>query len=108
MAVFDITDVVINMGRDYNDPYSRPDRFKNIKTLVDWLSVNVGQYHGTGEDHTTPDDFHNNSGSSSIRIGTGWEIIRDWRGDPDGYVEVWWKLDITDEAKATYFALKWI
>jgi hypothetical protein len=77
-------------------------------SLVNWLSENVGEYYGTGEDHTTPDDYRDNSGSSKIRIGSGWEIVRDWRGDPDGYVEVCWKLDITDEAKASFFALKWV
>ena len=108
MPIFDVTDIVTGLGRDPSNPYSRPDRFKNIVTLVEWLKENVGEYYGTGEDHTTPDDVQDNRGSSVIRIGSGWEIIRDWRGDPNGYVEVWWKIDITDEAKASFFALKWI
>jgi hypothetical protein len=108
MPVFDISDIIINMDRDHNDPYSRPDRFKNIMTLVNWLDEHVGHYYGTGEDYAVPEDVRSNSGSSAIRVGSGWEIVRDWRGDPNGYVEVWWKLDISDEAKATLFALKWI
>lgn len=107
MAVFDITNIVTGIQGEY-DPTARPDRFKNIAGLVDWLKENVGEYYGTGEDHTTPDDVQNNSGTSVIRIGNGWQIERDWRGDLHGYVEVWWKLDITDEIKASFFALKWI
>jgi hypothetical protein len=108
MAVFDITDIVTGLGRDQYDVFYRPDRFKNIMTLVGWLKEHVGEYYGTGEDHTMPDDVQNNSGTSIIRIGSGWQIERDWRGDPNGYVEVWWKLDITDEIKASFFALKWV
>ena len=109
MAVFDITDVVTGLDRDPSNPYSRPNRFKNIMLLVEWLKENVGEYYGTGEDHTTDmSDLKNTQGSSAIRIGNGWEIVRDWKGDPNGYFEVWWKLDITDEAKSTLFALKWI
>ena len=106
MPVFDITSTVTRSDSVY-DRGGR--RFKNIMELVDWLNENVGEYYGPGEDHTQEDHESNaNSGSSAIRIGAGWEIIRDWRGDPNGYVEVWWKLDITNEAKATLFALKWV
>lgn len=107
MAIFDITRIVTGVD-DRNDIYARPDRFKNIMTLVDWLKEHVGEYYGPGEDHTTPDDVRDNSGKSVIRIGSGWQIERDWKGDPHGYVEVWWKLDITDDAKSTLFALRWI
>lgn len=107
MAVFDVTSIVTGV-KDRSNPYARPDRFKNIMTLVDWLKENVGEYYGTGEDRTTPDDVQNNSGSSAIRIGKGWQIERNWKGDPNSYVEVWWKVDITDEAKASFFALNWL
>jgi len=107
VAVFDITPIVVGID-DRTDPYARPDRFKNIMYLVDWLKENIGEYYGTGEDHTTPDDVQNNSGTSVIRIGNGWQIERDWKGDPNGYVEVWWKLDITDDVKASFFALRWL
>lgn len=107
MPVFDVTNIVTGIAEPYN-PIARPNRFKNIMMLVNWLSNNVGEYQGPGEDCTTQEDRTNNSGSIAIRIGSGWEIVRDWRGDPDGYVEVCWKLYITDEAKATLFALKWI
>jgi hypothetical protein len=111
MPVFDITNIVAGVNVTHYDPLARPNRFKNIMNLVEWLSDNVGEYYGVGEDHTVPervDVASNSAGTSAIRIGSGWEIVRDWRGDPDGYVEVWWRLDITDEAKATLFALKWL
>ena len=110
MAVFDITDIVTGtntagQSQDY-DPYRRHDRTKTIDSLQDWLHENVGEYYGRGDDHTDHDT--KGKGSIAIRIGSGWEITRDWRGDPGGYVEVWWKLDITDEIKSTLFALKWM
>jgi len=103
MAVFDITQVVTHTETIWDRSDSR---YKNIKAMVDWLTEHVGEYYGRGDDHTDHDT--KGKGSIAIRIGSGWEITRDWKGDPDGYVEVWWKVDITDEAKATLFALKWI
>lgn len=105
MPVFDVTRVVTHSDSiwDRND-----HRFKNIRALVDWLTENVGEYYGHGTDHTREDNEPARKGHSVLHIGSGWQLERDWKGDPDGYVEVWWKVDITDEAKATYFALKWI
>lgn len=107
MPVFDVTRVVT-----YTDSTMRrsDQRYRNIKALVDWLTENVGDYYGRGEDHTRDEAFpgHEYEGYSVLHIGSGWQIDRDWRGDPNGYMEVWWKVDITDEAKATLFALKWI
>ena len=100
MAVFDIGHIITR-----SDGVFDRDRGKNLIALTDWLSENVGEYYGSGEDYT---DKEKNVGSESIRIGSGWQITKDWKGDPDGYVEIWWKLDITDDAKSTLFALKWI
>ena len=106
MPVFDVTSAVAHS----DSIWDRSDRrFKNIKALVDWLTENVGDYYGRGEDHTE-DTSHltHHHGNAVLHIGSGWQLERDWKGDPDGYVEVWWKVDITDEAKATLFALKWV
>jgi len=103
MSVFDITRVVTQTEHIYDR-----DRSKNLVNLVKWLHEHVGPFYGSGEDHTAEDADNNGSGLSVIRIGNGWEISREWKGDPHGYVEVWWKLDITDDAKATLFALKWM
>ena len=103
MPVFDVTRIVTHsdsvMDRSAN-------RYKNIWAMVDWLDENVGDYYGRGEDHTSDEDER--KGHAVLYIGSGWQMERDWKGDPDGYVEVWWHVDITDEAKATLFALKWI
>lgn len=101
MPVFDIGSIVMSSDNIWERPPG-----KNLTKLVEWLGENVGEFYGTGDDHTV--DYDRPKGSTAIRIGAGWEIIKDWKGDPDGYVEVWWKLDITDESKATLFALKWI
>ncbi len=103
MPVFDVTRVVTHTDSVLQ---RSNQRYKNIKALVEWLSGNVGDYYGHGEDHTIARD--DRKGTAVLHIGSGWELERDWKGDPDGYVEVWWKVDITDEAKATLFALKWI
>jgi hypothetical protein len=91
-----------------------PKRWENIKDIVDWLSENVGEYYGTGEDRSiqdlAEDVKEHREGKSVLHIGAGWQLEREWRGDPTGYgyMEVWWRVDITDEAKAMLFALKWI
>ena len=105
MPVFDVTSVVAHS----DSIWDRSDRrFKNIRAMVDWLTENVGDYYGRGEDYTHDPEAEVKKGSDLLHIGSGWQLERDWKGDPDGYVEVWWKVDITDEAKATLFALKWI
>ena len=100
MPVFDIGSIVMFSESVYDRPPG-----SNLTKLVGWLTENVGEYYGSGEDSIAR---ISRQGSSAIRIGSGWEIIKDWKGDPDGYVEVWWKLDITDEQKAMLFALKWV
>lgn len=104
MAIIDITK---NVSR--TDGLFDRDRSKNIKKLIEWLSENVGEYYGVGEDHTKNNPLvviTATSGKTVAHIGSGWQIERDWKGDPDGYMEVCWLLDITDDAKATMFALK--
>jgi|LauGreDrversion4_2_1035121.scaffolds.fasta_scaffold1075775_2 hypothetical protein len=106
MAVFDVTRVVAHTESVY-DRFGK--RAENIKSLVDWLTENVGDYYGRGENHVRDEEEDTkNQGNAVLHIGSGWQLERDWRGDPNGYVEVWWKVDITDEAKASFFALKWI
>ena len=105
MPIFDVTRIVTHTESVW-DRNSR--RFNNIKAMVDWLTENVGDYYGHGEDHTREPEADDRQGTAVLHIGSGWQLERDWKGDPDGYVEVWWKVDITDEAKATLFALKWI
>jgi hypothetical protein len=103
MPVFDVTRIVTHS----ESVMDRSDsRYKNIKAMVDWLTENVGEYYGRGGGHTRDQD--EGKGNAVLYIGSGWQLERDWKGDPDGYVEVWWKVDITDEAKATLFVLKWI
>lgn len=106
MPVFDVTPVVAHS----DSIWDRSDRrFKNIRAMVNWLTENVGDYYGRGEDHTRDDHEGNErQGNAVLHVGSGWQLERDWKGDPNGYVEVWWRVDITDEAKATLFALTWI
>lgn len=105
MPVFDVTSAVTATD-------SVMDRFgvrtKNIQAMVKWLTEHVGEYYGRGEDNTRDPEPYEKKGHSVLHIGSGWQLERDWRGDPDGYVEVWWRVDITNEADATMFALKWI
>lgn len=105
MAVFDVTRVVAHTESVY-DRFGR--RAKNIQELVDWLTENVGEYYGRGEDHTRDEEDNKRQGHAVLYIGSGWQLERDWKGDPNGYMEVWWKVDITDEQLASFFALKWI
>ena len=105
MPVFDVTRVVTRT----DSVMDRANiRWKNIKAMVDWLTEHVGAYYGRGDDHTRDLEADVKKGSDVLHIGSGWQLERDWRGDPNGYVEVWWKVDITNEADATLFALKWI
>lgn len=89
MAVFDISRKLFGTSKD---PYN------HLPDIVAWLSENVGEYYGKGEDPV-------------IRIGSGWEIYatRNPYDDEDGTggVIISFHLDITDEAKSTLFALKW-
>ena len=105
MPVFDISSVVAHSETVMDRGVAH--RFKNIRNVVDWLTENVGDYYGHGEDHTIDVDGAL-SGHAVLHIGSGWQIEQDWKGDPGGYVEVWVKVDITDEVKSTLFALKWI
>lgn len=105
MPVFDITHAVTRT----DSVWDRSDkRYKNIKEIVNWLGDHVGAYYGTGADHVLEQNDTIRHGTAVLHVGSGWQLERDWRGDPNGYVEVWWRVDITDEAKATLFALTWI
>lgn len=83
MALFDISNHVLDGGRP------------RIKEIVAWLTENVGEYYGNGDDPV-------------IHVGLGWEILYhrdvDWE---ENYITNW-VLDITDDAKSAHFALKWI
>ena len=106
MPVFDVTSAIARSESIY-------DRNRNRKLLAlrDWLVEHVGPYYGPGEDRTTVHEeelnYHRKD-SAVLYIGSGWQIEREWKGDPNGYMESWWKVDITDEAKAVLFALKWV
>jgi hypothetical protein len=68
--------------------------------MIEWLTENVGEYYGRGEGNVT-------------RIGCGWEMFTLYNGksrEPTAYEDavVTYHIDITDEAKSTLFALKWI
>lgn len=69
-----------------------------IKAVQQWLVDNVGQFYGRGEYRV-------------LEIGSGWEIraveIHDDTND-DSPVYLEFVVDITDEAKATAFALRWL
>ena len=106
MPIFDITATILNSDRDF-DFYNRDfrnDRLSRMKMLRLWLTENVGEYYGCGT---------NGEDNSTIHIGSGWEIFNTYNNkrqspNPDHDVEVKWHVDITDETKATLFALKWI
>jgi hypothetical protein len=83
MANFNITSHVVDGGR------------KRIDEIIAWLTENVGHYFGRGDDPV-------------IHLGAGWVIAYsrdiDWE---ENYVTEW-VVGITDDAKASLFALKWI
>lgn len=105
MPIFDVSRIVTHTDHVWE---RNGRRYQNIKSMVDWLSEHVGEYYGPGDDPARDDESNNKQGTAVLYIGSGWQLERDWKGDPDGYVEVWWKVDITDETKATHFALTWI
>lgn len=85
MAVFDISNLIINQGR------------KGKEELIDWLTKYVGPLYGSDHDHLV------------IAVGQGWEIrihrTLDMFTDD---LHIGWEVDITDESKSTLFALKWL
>lgn len=101
MAVFDVTGIVLSISDVM--PWDRSGhRQRNMWELVHWLSDNVGEYYGRGNEETC-----------TVRVGLGWEIFALYNNkreqpSPDHDCTVSWCVDITDEAKATLFALKWI
>lgn len=84
MALFDVTDFIVERGR--------PGRME----MVEWLGDNVGEYHGPGD-------------APVMHIGSGWEILVDYNPGSD-YEDtcISFIVDITNDTKATLFALKWI
>ena len=102
MAIFDITRTLTR-----SDGVFDRDRGKRLMAVTDWLTENVGEYYGSGSDRIVAVKV-GSSGSEVIKIGKGWQIQKSWKGSPDGYAEVWWELDIDDEAMAAMFALKWL
>lgn len=101
MPVFDITSILSRTEHIYDR-----DRSKNLANVINWLSANLGEHYGPGKDRDRP------NGDTVICVGPGWvgpgwEITQIWKGDPNGYAEVSWHLDIIDDTHATLFALKW-
>ena len=83
MAVFDITSRIISWGKN------------DMLAIRDWLSKNVGEFYGKGEDPI-------------IFIGLGWEIgILRERDEEQEHTLVSWYVDITDEEKSIMYALVW-
>ena len=103
MAIFNISRLMLSdLGDYYNfNPLdrTRPENRSRMGMLVTWLAENVGPFYGSGQDNVK-------------RIGSGWEIYVLYNGHPvapdNEDCEVTWHIDITDEAKSTLFALKWI
>lgn len=86
MAVFDLTNTIVWGGRPVKEE------------MIDWLSENVGEHYGVGDQHR-----------NVLAIGAGWEIRVDRTIDP--FTEdliINWVVDITDDTKSTLFALKWL
>lgn len=82
MSAFDITDFIVINGR--------PGRLE----MVNWLGENVGEYYGPGE-------------APVMHIGSGWEMLVEYV-DTNGDTRISFVVDITNDAKAAHFALKWI
>jgi hypothetical protein len=94
MAKFDVSKIIVTRSSNIMD--RRPE--EGLYSLLHWLDENVGTYDGT--------NFVN-------RSGDGWQITKLWNGSRNRPEEwqmsiVSYELDITDEAKATLFALKWM
>lgn len=83
MSAFDITDFIVINGR------------LGRLEMVDWLGENVGEYYGPGE-------------APVMHIGSGWEMLVEYVDINDGDTRISFVVDITNDAKAAYFALKWI
>ena len=98
MAVFDITKNIVQPNGSYN-PYERNGRRMRFDEICDWLSENIGEYYGPGD-------------NGVMLIGSGWEIFEihnnrppDTNSTDDAVVT--YHVDITDDAKSMLFALKW-
>ena len=106
MPIFDISHVILAPEADYDfyDRNFRQRRISRMNALREWLSENVGEYYGTGEGSEPC--------TAALHIGSGWEIFNTYNNkreapNPEHDCEVKWHVDITDEQKATLFALKW-
>lgn len=86
MAIFDLTDTIIWGGRPAKEE------------MISWLSDNVGTYYG-----------HGDQDRNVLAIGNGWEIrvVRNIEPFTDDLM-IEWVVDITDEDKSAFFALKWL
>ena len=86
MAIFDLTDTIIWGGRPAKEE------------MISWLSDNIGLYYG-----------HGDQDRNVLAIGAGWEIrvVRSIEPFTDDLV-IEWVVDITDEDKSAFFALKWL
>lgn len=85
MAVFDIGSHVLVGGKS------------KITEIIDWLTENVGQYYGRGDDPV-------------IHIGSGWEMSvrrQDYDDDNGHGTMITWTVDITNDEQSIMFALKW-
>ena len=101
MAIFNISDIILNDLREPYNPLDRtlPENRSIIRVLTTWLAIYVGEFYGGGDGNIK-------------RIGSGWEMYVLYNGKPTAPenedCEVTWHLDITDEAKSILFALKWM
>ena len=67
---------------------------ENSLVVQDWLIENVGEYYGRGE-------------RAVVAVGSGWEMMFNVYTSEDVVLELVLSVDIDDQAKATFFALKW-
>jgi hypothetical protein len=98
MAKFDVTKIVAARPINLMDRSAEP----GLYDLLHWLDENIGKYHGSDTENKI-----------YCRYGDGWCITKLWNGAiarPEEWQHsvVKYEIDITDETKATLFALKWI
>lgn len=81
MAVFNVTDHIVWGGRPRKE------------AIIAWLTTNVGTFYGPG-------------GHGVIAIGAGWQLqVTEEINPTTNDLHCQWEVDITDEGKATLFAL---
>lgn len=96
MPVLEVSGAISKLYANNSNPYRRTSL---MSVLIDWLNENVGGYYGKGDDNV-------------IAVGSGWELFVLYNGKPKSPDNedsvVTYHLDITDEAMASMFVLKWL